>query len=554
MRSVKTLQRCYPYVLGLLLCVPALAQETADPVVLSERVGPVIDAEERAYFQLLPDFEPFIAARAFPASGGGVRLVIERAGASDAILTLNGPTTEALRTYLDEYESMTPERVGTLGLVFQGVAEYEETQPPATLTVTTRTGAVYRGWLMDVNEDGVILWTQGERYTPDQAETAVAVHVYEIDRVSTERLLQIDNIGYWARWGAPVVGAVAYTGTVLSKDDGADVRPIAQAATLAGGVLAGYLWSRSYQQGAGRVDRTSHRFRGDPAEYTRRYTWLQGLTRKWEGLPPELQPLRESLATHSALTPGDVAVTAAQPSSGTGANPRAWWMPSLQFSVAGAQFTEALPEVQGLVLKGFGSQPVTELTGSQLALVLEGSVQVSGLRVGFEQLRQDATTSGAAFVDHLNTTVTTPFIGVDLPLAWLVEGLPIAVGVDWGFSRQETSAVLQPDGYGVFFRANYPDAPELFIQDGSAPDDLQEQAIAAEVEQEMRTLRFHVRYQMTSRVSAYVRYSKAAESVTIPRRRFTPSTGVSANTTLFDIAPYTVSADYFAFGFRWRLL
>ncbi len=96
--------RCFSLVLLSVLCLlPGLVRaQSPTPYVISERVGPVIDAEERAYFGLFPDVEGFTEARAF-AAGDSVRIEIG-SSAGDSVLVLPRATAEALGRFIETFE------------------------------------------------------------------------------------------------------------------------------------------------------------------------------------------------------------------------------------------------------------------------------------------------------------------------------------------------------------------------------------------------------------------------------------------------------------------
>lgn len=83
---------------------PAAAQPAPEPYVFSERVGPTLDPEERAYFGLFPGVRDFERAQAETVPDGGVRVVIERSTAPDSVLTMGRATAELLGRFVETFE------------------------------------------------------------------------------------------------------------------------------------------------------------------------------------------------------------------------------------------------------------------------------------------------------------------------------------------------------------------------------------------------------------------------------------------------------------------
>ncbi len=94
----------------VLNCAPTLPQidysqiKREQPIVVSERVGDVIDAEEREQFSLFPNVEGFQEARFYPFREGGYTLEITTA--KEKLVSVNSWPSAVLlmRDFIDNYE------------------------------------------------------------------------------------------------------------------------------------------------------------------------------------------------------------------------------------------------------------------------------------------------------------------------------------------------------------------------------------------------------------------------------------------------------------------
>ncbi len=155
----------------LLLFLGASAVQ-AQPVVISERLGEVIDADERAYFGLFPRIDAFVSATAHQQEGDSVVFVITQADPEDFIsdkqyvgriakkwhlaLSLQVPVSQAEMSYVEAIGSGTSnqiERAASLSkLVLSTRLDY-------SLGTRVRLGAGYHRFInenLPSFQDGVI--------------------------------------------------------------------------------------------------------------------------------------------------------------------------------------------------------------------------------------------------------------------------------------------------------------------------------------------------------------------------------------------------------------
>lgn len=196
----------YALVLLPALCLlPGLARaQSSTPYVLSERVGPVIDAEERAYFGLVPEVEGFIEARAF-AAGDSVRVEI---GSStvDSVLVLPRATAEALGRFIETFEQYPSAFRNPDWQVLRPYLRADVPVPyagaPQNITVYAD-GGRYVSQLTYASDSFVLLNDRGHRFDWRTFEgKGIALYPSEIDQV----LLVPEWVGrpYFVLVGLPI--------------------------------------------------------------------------------------------------------------------------------------------------------------------------------------------------------------------------------------------------------------------------------------------------------------------------------------------------------------
>lgn len=110
--------------------VPYDKPERLYPIVISERVGDVIDAEEREQFGLFPGIEEFKEAQFYAITGGGYEVQI--ATETEILVSANHDRDAVviLREYIDEHEEI--ERNRTTWETRWGVIDYDALGVPIT--------------------------------------------------------------------------------------------------------------------------------------------------------------------------------------------------------------------------------------------------------------------------------------------------------------------------------------------------------------------------------------------------------------------------------------
>ena len=94
-----------PALLALLCCSLAPSAAAQEAYTFTPRLGPAIDAEERAYFGLFPEVDGFAEAHAM-AQGDSIGVTIETS-AADSVLTMSRVAAEALGRFVETFEHST---------------------------------------------------------------------------------------------------------------------------------------------------------------------------------------------------------------------------------------------------------------------------------------------------------------------------------------------------------------------------------------------------------------------------------------------------------------
>ena len=179
--------------LALLLAAPELFAQAADEAVpaayvLSDRVGAVIDAEERAYFGFFPSLDGFASADVYAPTDTTVAFVISRQNRLDTSIVASREAAEALGQYIDLYEQLfgfdDARKLEQWGLVVPFARLDKPFHEGHDLTITTRDGEKISGRLLYIDDEVVVLSqadTHLERLT--RTDKAVVLLPYEISHI-----------------------------------------------------------------------------------------------------------------------------------------------------------------------------------------------------------------------------------------------------------------------------------------------------------------------------------------------------------------------------------
>lgn len=182
----------------------ALGPDEPSVVVLSERLGTVIDAHERAYFGLFPGVEGFTEARAFAGEADSVRVVIAREQTADSVVVLARPVARALGRFVETFEQHRTARVhpawAVVSAYVQGNVRVPYVRSYGRLKAFVEGGS-YAGHPVYVSDSLVVLSEQGRPGFDWQSfeGDGYVVRVDEIERVQLRR-------GLLATPYAPVMG------------------------------------------------------------------------------------------------------------------------------------------------------------------------------------------------------------------------------------------------------------------------------------------------------------------------------------------------------------
>lgn len=149
------------------------------PHVLSDRVGPEISSNERAYFDLFPRIQAFESARVQRLTDTSYVFVIRRSApmSLDTALVTQAKAVDALGRYLDFFERSTwsGEKV-PWQLLWPMVAPVRRVQNASRITVVCRDSSMASGYLVYLDKRGLLLAPGGGAESLMQAALAEAVH------------------------------------------------------------------------------------------------------------------------------------------------------------------------------------------------------------------------------------------------------------------------------------------------------------------------------------------------------------------------------------------
>ena len=188
--------------LALFLAAPELYAQApapaAPPYVLSERVGAVLDAEERAYFNFFPRLEGFASAAVCAPTDTTVAFAITRRSLPDTTIIASREAAKVLGRYVDLYERLfgfgNARRLDRWSLVIPFAHPKKPFREGQALVLTTREGERISGRLLYIDADVVALSrasTPLERMT--RASEAVVLLAHEIKHVEGQTRFLLDR-------------------------------------------------------------------------------------------------------------------------------------------------------------------------------------------------------------------------------------------------------------------------------------------------------------------------------------------------------------------------
>ena len=189
-----------------------IAAHAQDSLRIAERVGNRLDANERAYFGVLPRLDPSATVWMQPHPDGAA-LVIAQPGQPDSLLRMSSDQRTVLARYLDAFETegeaMLRSAVTMPGpaVLLRVVRFRASLQPNVPVTrVRLRSGETLRGRLLWAREGRVLFWPFETTYDWRQAPAVRAFDVRDVvwleGRTALPRLATATAIGLSAAAGA----------------------------------------------------------------------------------------------------------------------------------------------------------------------------------------------------------------------------------------------------------------------------------------------------------------------------------------------------------------
>jgi len=179
--------RTYVCLVLLLVALPVPAQEKDKVVILSPRVGAVIDSTERSRFQVLPAVRDFVKAVIFQTPSGiyYVQITVLDSGGKERVIRLYYP---------EEYLQRTAEQIEHFEELNAGT--YQMGQQPATLRVVEadrvfagprsegarvilllNSGQQIHGELLSVRDSALVISTIEDIHEKELASQTASIHV-----------------------------------------------------------------------------------------------------------------------------------------------------------------------------------------------------------------------------------------------------------------------------------------------------------------------------------------------------------------------------------------
>lgn len=134
-----------------------LAAHAQDSLRIAERVGTVLDANERAYFGLFPRVSAFERA-AFFAEGDSVRMEVKREALPDTILRIPAATAAVLGRYIDAFEAEGERLVLENAPLLVRLVRYPHTyRDPSTIAFRMRSGQRRTVAVLQARPEGLLV-------------------------------------------------------------------------------------------------------------------------------------------------------------------------------------------------------------------------------------------------------------------------------------------------------------------------------------------------------------------------------------------------------------
>lgn len=176
------------------LALPSVAH-AQDSLRIAERVGTVLDANERAYFGLFPRVSAFERA-AFFAEGDSVRMEVKREALPDTVLRIPAATAAMLGRYVDTFETEGERMLLENAPILIRLVRYPHTYSrPQAVRFRLTTGQRIEGHVLRAEEDRVLLLPSGQSQydwrRADQTRTvsAASIRSFQTPALSTRPLV-----------------------------------------------------------------------------------------------------------------------------------------------------------------------------------------------------------------------------------------------------------------------------------------------------------------------------------------------------------------------------
>ena len=290
------LSACLPYA-GIAFASDGIVDE-AVPYAISERIGEVIDAQERGYFGMFPDVELFVEARTYKNANGEILMDVQRQGTDSLVtsrLVLGTETAGELQKYVENLEPLIRGEV----TVRQGMISHIATVPDKDLVreglpavVATADGHEWAGELLYVSPEILLLWS-GTSYKWGTTDAHIkAIAPSDVKYISVK---EHSKVGPYVAAGGG--GGFALGLAIMGGIDGSNREDppenmhkyCARDYLIVSGICAGVGAVGGWLYGLSKSGRGEYTINSDPANYQKHFQTLKGKAVFGGDAPPEIR-------------------------------------------------------------------------------------------------------------------------------------------------------------------------------------------------------------------------------------------------------------------------
>ena len=171
----------------ILSATSVYAQTHGSPIAFSKRVGPLLDASEKAYFRLFPDIDNFESAQVFPSTDSSFVVNIQHTNSASTERVMSGKELAEIGRYIDRYEHVYANtKAVEWGYLIKHVESNNDPfQRGISVRVTLKDGTAAEGRLVHINEAGLLISREIDSMAPIAMKDQV--HYFRPEEISRIR-------------------------------------------------------------------------------------------------------------------------------------------------------------------------------------------------------------------------------------------------------------------------------------------------------------------------------------------------------------------------------